>query len=209
MDWKPLEIFPTDPNIPSVAGMTTRHASRLCAFVQGMYRQRRLLVIVRGANPASLQHHGRRNHFAKPVPPPHVPEGAPRKSGERGRFKEDGKQYFSDYDLQGVYERRHTGDFVRFHVSSGQGDRSPPEANPFLAAINNFVCPGEWMFQHGPNDDYFTAGPVGPVPGREPEEGEAYLVFEPSGMMYLLRDTRTLQEYYRSRRLSWRYRNRL
>jgi hypothetical protein len=209
LDWRALEVFPTDPKVPSVAGMTTRHAGQLCAFVQGMYRKRKLLVIVRGANAASLLHHGRPNHFPKPVLPPDPAKDPLRKSGARGRFKEAGKQYFSDYDLQGVYEQRHTGDFVRFFVSSGGTDFRGPEANPFLAALNSFVCPESWMFQHGPNDDYFAAGRTRPEPGREPREDEVYLVFEPSGMMYLVPDTRTLQEYYRARRLSWRYRNRL
>jgi hypothetical protein len=207
MDWKDFEVFPNDPRVGSQAGIASQHAGRLCAFAQGQYRKRSLLILVRGANPESLQFQGRPSFFPKPV-------SVKDKTGERGRVKRPGVRYYSDYDLQGVYERRHTGDYQRFFVSNppkGAGATSAPDplaASNFLNCLNAYVCPGLNLFQHGPNDDYFHLGPTGPVANNELRDDETFLVFEPTGRMYLLPSTKTLQDYYESRALAWKYRRR-
>lgn len=207
-----LEVFkatPQDSRIPNVFGIRTRHAERLLTFCQGYYRSRQLIVIVRGANPASLRFQGKEGRFPKPY-------GVNEKTSKHGRVRanigdEATKSYYSDYDLQGVYEQRHTGDYNRLYVGNyipkeniGSAASVSPVANPFLNAINKFVCRGFGdpdMFQHGTQDDYRQAG----RPAKD-LKNDGFLAFEHSGNVYLLPNLNVLREYYRERPgLSWIY----
>ena len=209
---EPRSVGANDPEVRE-AGMNPLHAARLSAFAQGAYRAcggRKLLIIVRGSDPLSLAHQGRENHFPKP-PTIEAKIGV---TG-RGRRKIDGRHYISDYDLQGVYELRHDGGYMRLYVSNlkkgDKTDASDPRMhvgdfkvgdNLFLKTLNDVVCPGLNLFQHGPNDDYMKAG----VMGRTPGEDEVFLAFKPEGGILLIKGRSALRRLYSSHGISWNYR---
>ena len=209
---KPISVSAADPEVRGLAGMHPLHAARLAAFAQGAYRAcngRKYLIIVRGSDPLSLPHQGRPNHHPKPVT-------VKAKVGEtgRGRRKVDGRQYISDYDLQGVYERRHDGGYMRVFISNLKKDRDDagdprpwvgafdPAQNVFLRALNEVVCPGLGLFQHGANDDYLKGGEM----LLAPDEDAVFLAFEPDGGILFLPDRAALKAFYASRGINWAYR---
>ena len=102
-----------DVRIQSLCGMQRRHAEAILSFCQGAYRARSLIIVVRAGNPESLTLQGVEGHEPKPFS---VKEKT-RRSG-RVRVTKDGPFFYSDYDLQGAYELRHTGDYVRFYVGN-------------------------------------------------------------------------------------------
>ena len=131
--------------------------------------------------------------------------------------------YISDYDLHGVYELRHTGHYDRFYVSNyvnegftriGSAEQSSPSLNPFLEALNRYVCdmrrghPERAFFQHGPEDDFRVAGRSGHrlYHGKPMEERgkvtKPHLVFEHTGAVYLLSGPQ-VQQYFQARKLSY------
>ncbi len=219
-DTKPRAIDANDPAVKSALGMNPQHLARLNAFAQGAYPicgGRGLLIVVRGSNPVSLRHQGRRNHFPKPA-------GLDEKSGETGRVKQNGRQFYSDYDLQGVYERRHDGSYQRLFVGTkmskewvaerteklgrppgdpfGGRHAADPHRNVFLHKLNQTVCPNLDLFQHGSNDDFLGPGGRG---RRKPEPDEVFLAVEPDGGTWLIPSPEALRKFYAARGVSWNY----
>jgi len=187
-------------------GIQQRHAERLLRFCQGAYHARQLIIIVRASNPASAQYHGVAGHEPKPY-------GIEAKTGPSGRVRvdSDGPYYFSDYDLQGAYELRHMGDYLRLYIGNyqpkkniGHASNVSPTQNAFLADLNKSVCSyfgDPPMFQHGTQDDYRTAGrPAAAI------KNDGFVAFEHTGDVYLLPDLAALRDYYNSRPgLTWIY----
>jgi hypothetical protein len=213
-------ISPDDPRIETVGGMKRYHAGRLCWFCQGVYKGKPLLMIVRGSNPASLQFQGRANHFPKSAD-----VNSP--SGERGRVKIDGAQFYSDYDLMGVYEKRDEAYYRLYiantaHIKAIEPDHrtatqkavmenvtSLPNTNPFLQLLNSSVEPRNpvgderaCLFQHGSNDDYMLAGRM---KNDSDKIGDVFLAFCPDGKAYLLPDQSALRAFYERYRISYNY----
>jgi hypothetical protein len=200
-----MQLLSHHPYIRDIAGMQNYHATRLQQFTNRIYKNRLLLIIVRGSKPMSLAHHGRYNTGAKPH---YVKEKVDPASGLAVTAK---GIYFSDYDLQGVYEQRHMGDFVRLYIDNSttytmgaefkSENYRPDQEVPFLTMINQFVCGGHnRMFMHGPNDDYVKAGRP-----QNPNIGNVFLAFEPSGIITLLSNQTELKEFYHSKRISFNY----
>ena len=170
-----------DPRIETIIGMELVHAKRTLAFCKGHYRQRELLIIVRKSNPLSLRYHGVPNYFPKPVT---IKAKISKTTGWSYAVDDDDKEipgprFISDYDLHGVYERRHTGNYDRLYVSNyidytskttgtvtriGSLTQASIPNNPFLRELNGYVCSagrGRNMFQHGTEDDFRVAGRSG------------------------------------------------
>ena len=185
------------------AGMQLHHVQRLQEFcAQRIYRRQKLLMVVRASNPASLQWHDQpgRTH------PKHA--GIKGKTNERGFVVHDGKLYYADYDLQGVfvqagqrlYRPLFTGNYARRADGSVVGSPGP---NEFLRVLNQYVCgPGKpKMFIHGAQDDFV----VDETPQLMPQRTEKYAVFEPDGALDVVAGSRRLMLYYAERGLPWRY----
>jgi len=102
-----------DVRIETLCGIRRRHAEGILSFCQGTYRARQLIIVVRAANPESLKLQGVKGH----EPKPHGVDEKTRRSG-RVQVTPGGPFFYSDYDLQGVYERRHTGDYSRLYVGN-------------------------------------------------------------------------------------------
>ncbi len=216
-----------DVALAAECGMEPRHAKKLTLFVQGEYRRKPLLIIVRASNPAGLQHHGRiaEGYFPKPG-------WVDQKTGPSGDAAVGGRHYYSDYDLQGVWERRDQTYYRLFSGSCVDPEvhaskiadlkaREPglagqftepignlaPAAFDFLRELNLFVCEttnvGMWMFQHGANDGFLWNG----RPVLDVKADDAFLVFEPSGTMHRTQGRAQLKAYYRNHKLSWAYRD--
>jgi hypothetical protein len=182
-------------------GMQPHHAAKLREFCsQRIYRRHKLLIVIRASNPESLQWHDApgRAH------PKH--SGIKAKTNDQGYIIHDGKLYYSDYDLQGVfiqdgrtYRPLFTGNYVKLD------DRvvGSPGLNEFLRVLNQYVCgPGNpKMFIHGAQDDFV----VDDVPQLMPKRTEKYLVFEPEGGVQIVNGSRNLMMYYAGRGMRWRY----
>lgn len=209
---QPVTLISTnaqDPRVQALCGIRRRHAERILAFTQGMFRQKSLIVVIRAANPESLRWHGAANHQPKPY-------GVETKTRRSGRVSvgDDGKFYFSDYDLFGVYEQRHTGDYVRLYVGNYQPNQEQPSAgigsaivvntllNPFLNEINKYVCRtfgDRDMFQHGSEDDYRLAGRP-----KLALKDTNFAAFDHTGDVTIMTDLAALKGYYHSRPgLAW------
>ena len=199
------QLLSHHPYIRNIAGIENYHATRLRLFTNRIYKNRLLLIIVRGSKPSSLPHHGSKNMIAKPH---YVKEKVDPVSV---LAVTDKGIYFSDYDLQGVYEQRHMGDFVRLYIDNSTTytmgtdfkteNYRPDQEVPFLALINQFVCGDRTrMFKHGPNDDYLQAGrPL------NTGIGDVFLAFEPTGIITLLSNQTELEAFYHSKRISFNY----
>lgn len=206
------QIPPNDQSIRKVAGMTTYHATRLTLFVNRAYKNKSLLIIVRGSNPASLPHQKNSNMGPKPYT-------VSTKIDDSGTVVTDKGVFYSDYDLMGVYEQRHMGDFVRLYTDNSSNyakDRknkdgkliefnrnnfNPDEEVDFLVQLNRFVCAdGARMFQHGANDDWLEVGRP-----KKTDIGDVFLAFEPTGYILLIRNQEELKAYYREKRISFNY----
>ncbi len=119
-------MSPSDIERAEELGMLPRHVGMLKSFCQGLYKRKKLLLIVRATNRGAVaQHYNNKNRSAKPL-------WAKNKSSEFGgkaRTTEaisggsDGervrKSYFPDYDLQGVYELRDTAPPTYYRMFAG------------------------------------------------------------------------------------------
>lgn len=228
----PLEkVSLNDPRIETIIGMELVHAQRTLAFCKGLYRRRELLIIVRKSNPLSLQYHGVPNYFPKPVT---IKAKISKTTGwsyamDKNGREVPGPQFISDYDLHGVYERRHTGNYDRLYVSNyidyesevtgaitrvGSLTQSLIPNNPFLRELNGYVCSagrGRNMFQHGTEDDFRVAGRSGhrifDSDSALDERGalaDPHIIFDHSHNNYVfIVSPSQLQAYYRSKKLSF------
>ena len=62
---QPVTLISTnaqDPRVQELCGIRRRHAERILAFTQGMFRRKSLIVVIRAANPESLRWHGAANY---------------------------------------------------------------------------------------------------------------------------------------------------
>ncbi len=205
-----FKISVNDRRLEASTGIRKQHAANLMAFCQGIYEGRQLLILVRGANPESLQWHNAPGHKPKPLT-----LKAKTSQGSQGRVKEGGDYYYSDYDLLGVYELLDNGTYQRTYIHNAgpkpgtiidqqQWSADAHEAlsqNSFLQEINKYVCPGLRLFQHGTNDDFRLSGAA----GNPLREGESALAFEHTGDLFLLHGTLEMRDYYHARRICWIY----
>jgi hypothetical protein len=141
--------------------------------------------------------------------------------------KVEGVQYYSDYDLMGVYEKRDEAYYRLYiantaHIKAIEPDhRTPaqkavmanatslPNTDPFLQLLNASVEPRNpagdervCLFQHGSNDDYQLAGRM---QNNSDKIGDVFLAFAPDGKTYLLPDQSALRAFYESYRISYNY----
>lgn len=200
-------------------GMEAKHANRLREFCQGAFKRKKLLIVVRRSNPASLQWHDVPGIDPKP---PWVKE----KSDAKGLIGHAAQRYFSDYDLQGVYELRDTAPptYYRFFAGNsvkmdaaqvakfvkrepsvrltGAVDIGTVALTEFVRAINAFVCrDGKPMFQHGAQDGFLLSG----RPVLDADDG-GFLAFEPDGRMQALPTRAELKAFYqRHPGITWAY----
>jgi len=224
-------MISADSALAQAFGMSPRHAEKLMEFCKGVYRRKRLLMIVRGANPAGLQWHGHPEYRPKPV-------WVKEKTGDDALLHSGGQTYYPDYDIHGLYELRDTSPPTYYRLFAGNyvnidrnkpavprqkespdqeimrafDKREPslrgidpppigsPEFSPFVKALNCFVCgEGPLMFQHGAQDGFLVSGrPI-------LHAGDKFLVFEPTGNMFGVRNREDLKAYYRKHRISWPY----
>ena len=113
----------TDTNtLPRAYGMMPARASQMIRFCSGGYRRKQLLIIVRGSNPTGLHWHGHQDIVSKPV-------GIKAKTDADGLVRHDGKRYYPDYDIPGVYELRDSAPSTYYRLFAGTFvDRSVPAA---------------------------------------------------------------------------------
>ena len=210
-----IETGPFDERLPSEFGIQKIHAHRLVSFCKGEFKARELIIIIRASNPDGIKFHGRKDHLPKPA-------GVKAKTSTGGgrvwkydknrafvrEAHEKGTWYFSDYDLNGVWERRHMGNYERLYVGNWNpeakkaiGARPNPGTDRFLRSINDYVCRifgSPDMFQHGSEHDWRTNGrPTNPLPD------DAFAAFEHTGKVFLMDSAWELEDYYRSRKLAW------
>ncbi len=207
-------MFVTSDNVILDHGMNPAHAHKVAEFVQRIYRRKLLLLIVRAGKQTGLQWHKYPHAYPKPL---HVKDKVPR---EAGWVRVGGKVYYSDYDLQGVFELSRHG-YTRLetgqHGSLGaeSTDRhdvfdlntGAPGLNEFLRVLNFYVLGAgvparKWMFRHGANDEYLKADSS---PGRYPEQDERFLAFESTGQIRAIDGRGALADYYRVTGLPWIY----
>lgn len=205
-------------------GMEKQHLDNL--------RQRSMtnneIIVVRGTNPQSLQHHGKPNHISKPVdckfktdkgdglvkkpPDPMSPGDAKHmkeleekgwKVGENGDMlappNPPGQKVYGDHDLQGVYQK-----------DAVSGEVYPVNTNDpnYRKGLNEDVCPENQMFNHGANDNYKVADPDNPGQqkmGRTPGADEQYVVTKPDGSVTQVNGTDELQQVYKEEGIPWPY----
>ncbi len=185
------------------AGMQPYHVQRLQEFCsQRIYRRNKLLMVIRASNAESLQWHDQpgRAH------PKH--SGIKAKTNEQGYIIHDGKLYYSDYDLQGVfvqagqrlYQPLFTGNYAKREDGSVVGS---PGLGEFLRVLNLYVCGAgkPKMFIHGAQDDFV----IDETPQLMPKRTERYAIFEPDGTLRLAEGSRQLMLYYAEHGMRWRY----
>ena len=208
-----------DDQLAASYGMQPKHAERLRKFCQGVFKGKKLLIVVRKGKQAGLQWHGRPDYRPKPVTIKATTDAT-------GSLTVDGQKYYPDYDMQGIYELRDTAPPTYYRFFAGNwvsmdeesvaklAAREPSlkgtgtleigsvELHKFIREINRFVCAGDApMFQHGAQDGYLVAGrPV-------LDAGDGFLVFEPDGSMRAIATRSELRAYYLKHRINWSYRD--
>jgi hypothetical protein len=96
-------------------GMQPTHARNLARFVQRQFKGKPLLVLVRASKSAALAHHGQPGFLPKPI-------DVKTKSGPDGSLSAGSENFFSDYDLLGVWERRDAA-YVKLRSDGGRESR--------------------------------------------------------------------------------------
>lgn len=192
--------------VANKAGMETEDLARL----QRIANEDQQIIIVRGTNKNSLQHHDDPTCVPKPVtcklktdketglvsrranPDEPAPPGFHWDREGNLRTNDGNKRLYGDHDLQGVYQKNDGED--TFHGTNTNDPRAQ-------ARINE-AFDGRDMVQHGANDDYRPDGRM----GRHPGEDESFVVIEPDGTSRIIGPpTSELQDYYHSKGIKWPY----
>lgn len=215
-------------DIANGVGMNPQHVKNL----QQRAAAKGERIIVRGSNPESLKWHNKTYNGkpanAKPVEvkhktakPPNEPAGLVTDKAnidpKTGKPEPPPKGY--EYDKNGVLVKQPEGtavhgDYDLQHVSKKDGSKVNTNDPAYQKGLNEDVCPEHNQFKHGANDDYRpikdkdgkpTSIEGGDKPGRNPDNGESYLVVEPDGTAKQIDGTDNLQKYYKENDLDWPY----
>jgi RHS repeat-associated protein len=196
-------------DIAKHAGMDPNHVKNLQQRASKGER-----IVVRNSNPASLpwqkQPYDGKPCVAKPVDcklktahPDDVNAGLVTKKANPGEPEPPGYKY----DKDGVLCKEPDGNAVHgdYDLQNVTKDGKKVDTNDpnYQKVLNDEVCPEHPQFQHGAQDDYIKDG----KPGRYPEPGEKYTVFEPDGTAREINSPEALKDYYGQQKppIPWPY----
>jgi hypothetical protein len=118
-------MFPRDIALAEQFGMLPEHAGKLMHFCQGVYKRKKLLLIVRRTRHGAVrQHYENPNLSAKPVTAKLKSNAAAKAtatvaSQDPSVIARRLQSYFPDYDLQGAYELRDTAPPTYYRLFTG------------------------------------------------------------------------------------------